>query len=286
MNYDYTSASSGWVLLLILLMGILSCRPGELPPKPSEITKQQREQLGNTIRDAILDDPHNFTVLENLPDYVELRNHLEELYRQAIYSIREDATSGADKWTNTRKWEVHILVSPEKQAFCLPGGHFFISTGFLKAIEQDYELYYLMTFEALLMNERHLFNKLISLANNPATLVEVAETTKSDEGINAMLLGINIAYDIQFLDGGIIQQLDDLTLVTICESSSIDIMGVLPVLEFLHNGDIWLNNRPSYSNRAQYIDQHEIKTLSDCIDNTKKWTKLSGTYKRLTENLP
>ena len=75
-----------------------------------------------------------------------------------------------NRWSGD--WQIYIIDNDvEKHAFTLPGGDLFITTGMLTSFEKEYELYYLLTFEATLMHEGYLLD-LLKQEYNSLTLLK------------------------------------------------------------------------------------------------------------------
>ncbi len=293
MNYVHPIFSWRGILLFFVgsfLLLASACRPTSASILSSDdFTKDKRELLGQTIVDAILQSPDRFPLFENNTSESEIiHQHLQQLYTQASFFIQNDAfASSSNKWDITDKWEIHILQSDEKLAFCVPGGDFFISTALLKSIEFEYELYYIMSFEIVLMNDRHLLNKLISFAANPDQLVEIADTGQSTNGVTALMLAEALARIFVYDDDNLIKTIDQETIFRICESSSIDRRGIIPLLNTLSIEDQWLTTRPSFSSRKQYHSSSSVVENADRC-GTEKWTNKGRIFyeEKIANKLP
>ena len=287
MNCDSTRNIIVACLFLFICLTISSCRPDPIPVSATEVNKDYREMLGDAIRDAILLDNDNFCVLpKNTPLYKPTYDYLQQLYDQAYFFIRHDKNAPSNnQWNESRTWEVFILKSDDKRAFCLPGGHFFITTAFLKTFHLESEFYYVASFEAAIMNSRHLLNELISLANNSSELLQIAEIGTSSSNISAEQLAFSILHDISY-SSEFVKEIDILTANSICETSFLTRLGIHSILSNLNPEDFWLLSRPSYYDRQDFItDELEINNATRCGD--KKWSVSLQDYQNLViDKLP
>lgn len=266
-------------------MNGMACHKVEDMPSLREITKSQRTLLGENMRDVIVADTEYFNIVPKTVDrYQATYQFLQQLYDQAYFFLRHDAfASQIDKWDKNRTWEVFIIESNHKDAFCLPGGDFFITTEFLKTIQQEYELFYVMTFEAVLMNERHLLKRLIPSAYSTIGLVEIIEKGVNHAGITLEKLTADVLKNNTY-NIGTVREIDEITNIMICQSSLFNRLAIIPILNRLKNNDVWLQNRPSYHNRTDYIINEIELTSADC--GTRKWAVQQSDYQDFISPLP
>ena len=274
-------------VFLITLCSLVGCQPTNLIPSSSAVTKMQREQLGDAMKEIILSDTANFDILpKDHPMYQSTYAYIQQLYNQAHFFMRDDwAAPADDKWNTSRSWEVFIIESEEKNAFCLPGGAFFVTTNLLKTLDLEYELYYVMSFEAVLMHERHILNTLIPYANNTAELLEIIENGVSSSNTTIEDLTDNFIQSVNYEDGNIVQLVDEKTHHRICESSLFDRLAILSLLVKLDQSDKWLTTRPSYGNRSAYV-QNEINMSNSSDCGTIKWINNQTDYNTFVAYLP
>jgi len=263
--------------LCLLLFAVIGCEKSPVEPPviaPSEFTKQDRENLGDNIQIAIAFDNDRYPVLPNIPPYdTTVYWFVQKLYDQATNHMRIDNQSSSDnRWNIDRNWRVTILKLEEKNMFVLPGGHLYITTGLLKALQSDHELYYMLAFEANLMNEKYLLNQLINDFNTNE-LIAVANNDVSPNGTTRTTLA-QIINQIEFKQS-VIQELDEHTARTICETSIMDRAGIIRLLDGVDDSWVWMTYRPTYGGRAALIlsgiDMGEVT----CGDFTS-----SGGYQR------
>ena len=152
------------------------------------------------------------------------------------------------------------MDSDERNLFVFPGGHLFITKGLLTDLSSAYELYYLLGFEACLVHDKFLFNRLL-LEYNTSTLAALADGQTSSEASLS-----EVAYQLRQLsfESEIIQQVDELTANLICTSSIMDRTGIVPMLEnSTSRSNQWLSYRTNYDRRMDFI-LNDIEAGSKC----------------------
>ena len=92
----------------------------------------------------------------------------------------------------------------------------------LKNLESDHELYYILAFEALLMNERHLLTHLIGDFNT-TILSNIANGQPSPNGTTSKTLATAISE--LSIAPEVVRELDQSTAQLICESSRMNRFG-------------------------------------------------------------
>ncbi len=248
---------------------ITSCQE-DLPPNISEITKGDREQLGDEILIFVEDKSLDCKVIfEN--EYPFVYEYLQGIYDFATFFPREDLQSpDNNRWDKNREWRIVIINQDEVKAFCLPGGHFIISTGMLKKIKYEFELFFIMNFEIALMEEKYLLQSLVKINRNPQPILEVAYG-KSTEDVNRESLGRSLAKITYDPSEYSIKKLDSIACTNICKHSTFSNLGLLKLLQNqIVADDIWLITRPTYPNREEYIRKFGNDQLK-C--SGKKWGK-------------
>jgi len=218
------------LLLLLLSYFIFTASTCVETIEPSltstDFTKEKREILGDLLKETIEAHPEEYALLNRRSkrDSVII-SYLQVLYDQATQEIRQDRQSTvSNRWNAERSWQVVILDDDKRYAFSLPGGHFYVSTGFLSTLSKGYEIYYLMAFEATNISGRYLIENLIS-EYNTSTLLDLIE---ADEVTAAASL-LDIAKTLR----------DDLA--------------------FLSTQEQYRDTRPSYANRLDFIAELGIE---------------------------
>ncbi len=273
MNYDKPSRRRRGYFALMPLSALLftTCR-GEMPnvPAQDEFTKQKIEKLGELLLAPMLSDAH---LLPNLPPYdTTVYFYVQTLYDQAANAMRLDRQSPPyDRWNQQRPWRVFIIQNNGLQhAWSLPGGDLFITTGMLLSFEREYELYYLLTFEAVLMHEGFQLERLIREYNS-LTISNIIEGTTIASQITADSLG-KVLPKLPYAPDDI-EEADPLALQSVCETSVFDPKGIGPfLLNPTFDNAQWLSTRPSYSGRISILAS---LSGSDCGDLTT-----TGDYQR------
>ena len=255
---------------LILLAVIFSnCHddPIQVPTK-DEFTKDKREALGKMLSNHILSD---FEILPEAEPYDSLYWYAQTLYDQATSIMLLDKQSPVDnRWDPDRQWSVHVINNDEmKHAFTVPGGELFISTGMLKSFEREHELFYILTFEAAMMNEGWLLDRLIEEYNS-LTINNLIEGLPTGNSVTIS----DVATDLPLLiyDEETVEMADKITVESICKTSLVEPTGINIVLldPDFQNAE-WLHTRPSYSNRpSKIIDFSNVGASHTCGKVTDK----------------
>lgn len=247
-------------------MILSSCRKENIPA-PSEFTKEKREQLGDLMKVAIASDMDQFPILSQNTQYDSTYWYVQQLYNQAINVVKNDGQSPSDdRWDKTRKWEITILdLEAERTAFITPGGHLYISTGLLKSLNKEYELYYVLTFEATLMHKRYVLNRLIN-EYNTTTLNNFVLGIAPPPGFPTLMDVAKMLGEIDF-DEEMTREVDEYSVSLICQSSIFDRTGIVNIMTTLEIDETkWMQTRRSYDYRSQldYILNLPVETGDDC----------------------
>jgi len=249
-------------------------------PTAADFTKEKREILGDLLKETIEHIPE-FALLDRQSkrDSV-IVNYLQTLYDQATQEIRPDRLSTpSNRWNPEREWQVVVLHDERRYAFSLPGGHFYVSTGFLGSLSSGYEIYYLMAFEAINISERYLVNNLIA-EYGTATLLDIIEAEEHSTNPSLADIVKLLIEDISF-QGEEIREIDQKTGELICETSIFDRFGIQPILEIISSDaqEQYRDTRPSYANRVAYISELPIDGCGTI--------KSTGLYEKMVlKNLP
>lgn len=256
-------------LFLAFIIGVLafsSCRKEDVPA-PSTFTKEKREMLGDQMRIAIAADPDNFPILPHDSSADSAYWYVQKLYNQAHNVIKIDGQSPSDdRWNREREWQVTILDKDDvKTAFTTPGGHLYLSTGLLKSLEKEYELYYILTFEATLMHEKYLLNRLINefnttTLNNFVKGIPPPPGSPTLDDVSMMLGELNF-------DETMTSEMDEMAVSLICQTSIFDRTGIISIMNHLDEADTkWMQTRRSYDyrNQVDYILNLPVATGDDC----------------------
>lgn len=280
MNYEkHLPGFQAWAALIFMATSLFYSCQGELPDVPAkeEFTKKKLEQLGSMMQTRLL-ETYNF--LPQVSPYdTSVYWYVQTLYNQATNVMHRDMQSAPDnRWDKDRLWRVFIIDDDDlKHAFVLPGGDLYISTGMLLSFKKEYELYYLLSFEALMMHEGFLLNRLI-LEYNSLTLNNIIEGNEGANQVTADLIAD--ALPMLVYEKSITEELDRHTLNSVCETSILDPTGISPFL--LSPGSEtsrWLATRPSYNERVNLLSSM-LEGRTDCGD--KKGT---GNYQRFVLNV-
>lgn len=219
-------------------------------PDETSFKKEKLENLGEKLRNELLTQ-HAF--LPELHPYdTSVYWYLQKLYNQATSVMHLDKQSPIhDKWNQERLWKVYIIKDEEHLAFAIPGGDFFISTGMLKRFKNDYELYALLSFEAVLMNDGHLMSQW-AREYNALALNNLIE----GNGVENSLTYEDLANEMILLpyEATVVEIADESSIENTCNTSLLSPLGLMPMLENpLPNNSTWTLTRPSYDGRQQAL---------------------------------
>ncbi len=252
--------------ILLACSFLLAQCTSELPEvrTKEDFPKQKLEKLGDKM---LLEMLHSYQFLPEIPPYdTSIYWYVQTLYGQATHAMHRDRQSPAsNRWNQERPWRVFIIKSDSLlQAFALPGGDFMISTGFLKNLNTDHELYALLAFEANLMHRGHQLELLIQ-KYNALTLEGIADGQPMANDLTANVLAsefVGLAFDFQT-----VEKADAETVATICESSILDPTGLATVSDktALQNSH-WLQTRPSYGGRSSALADFAERLDGPCGD--------------------
>ncbi len=268
-----------WTTILMIFLALVllySCAPAYEEPiiPPSQFTKYQREALGDKVKIAMAFEDERFPVLPDIPPYdTTVYKFVQTLYDQATNEMRHDRRSPqSNKWNPDRPWKITILNQPEKNIFVIPGGGLYLTTGLLRSLETEHELYYLLAFEASLMNEKFLFYQIINRINtNALTKIVEGSARQDDPGADDIVALID---NLEF-EADQVMALDEITLDVICNTSIIDPMGIIRIARQIDNDWFWLDYRTNYIGREDRLQLLLDQKAEDCGDFTT-----NGNYHR------
>lgn len=253
------------VVLAALWLSLFGCQQSKFSvPAPDDFTRAQRERLGDVLAKAIASDPATVFLPDAPPYDTSVYDFLQALYDQATLRVHLDRHSPSDnRWNQYRPWRVHVLHDDEHiRAFCLPGGYLYLTTGLLRAIGSEHELYYIMTFEAMLMHEGHLLRRLAQEYNS-LNLLHLIEGRLTANDIPAEVIAAELP--LLIFNSETVRATDEAAIHEICHTSLFDPTGIVSLLEkSAWKQAEWLVTRPSWSGRAQDIASGALSVGLDC----------------------
>lgn len=238
---------------LILLVSIAGCKEPIEPQSSESITKADREVLGKKLLGLIKNRPIEYPILANSGEDTVAYQFVQTLYNQATAAIRLDLNSPiSNRWEQDKDWELYILDKDDVlDAFSLPGGNLFITTGFLKNIKREYELFYLLSFEANLINEKYLLNRMVS-EYNTVNLLNIIEGAVESNGI-AVSQVMKDATEFVFNESEV-GNIDAETVPSICNTSVYRGDGITEIIAHsTENFNYWLQKRMNYGGRGDTV---------------------------------
>jgi len=131
-----------------------------------------------------------------------------------------------------------------------------------------------MAFEAANVSNKHLLNHLIS-EYSTLTLLNITEQPSDFHPEDLEAIVNHIKKDLAY-EEVIVQEIDKETAEVICETSIFDRLGIISLLDILDTREQWLDTRPSYRNRLEYLNTLQV---NDCGS-----IKSTGAYKKMVLN--
>ena len=233
-----------------LLATFVGCKQPIDPPSSESITKSDREVLGKRLLGLLQNRPVEYPILDNSGKDTMVYQFVQTLYNQATAMIRLDLNSPlGNRWNQERDWTIYILDKNDVvDAFTLPAGDLFITTGFLKNIEREYELFYLLSFEANLINEKYLLSRMVS-EYNTVNLISIINGAVESNGI-AIAQVMKDATEFVFSESEV-GKIDTETVPSICNTSVYRGDGISEIIAHeAESTNYWLQKRMDYGNRA------------------------------------
>jgi hypothetical protein len=127
-----------FTLCFVILLTNYSCDTDNTMYNPI-LSANNENDLGNALYEVSLQNPAEFPILDRV-QYADAYNYLDQIMRMV-----EVKTEIRDKY----EWEILILDDDDtKNAFTFPGGKIFITTGFLRFMNSEHELFALVAHEA------------------------------------------------------------------------------------------------------------------------------------------
>ena len=135
-----------WSLTLLCVLVLFSSCEKEEPiiaaKNQEEFSSKDQLVIGQRLTEQVLEDDHNFPVFnsDNTNFTEDLNNYLSSL-------VQTVAISAPVTKRNDFDWGVTVIDAPDMHLFTAPGGHFFIYTGLLKALNSEAELIGMLAHE-------------------------------------------------------------------------------------------------------------------------------------------
>jgi len=238
------------LIFFCLLVALVGCNEPVEPVSSESITKADREKLSAKLISLLHNRPAEYPILANEGQDTMVYQFVQTLYNQATAAIRLDLNSPAsNRWHQEREWAVHILDKDDViDAFSLPAGTLFITTGFLKNIEREYELFYLLSFEANLINEKYLLSRMVS-EYNATNLLNLVNGAVESNGISAVQV-MKDATTFAFNESEV-GKIDEVTVPSICNTSVYRGDGISEIISHsAGDTNYWLQKRMNYGGRG------------------------------------
>ena len=133
--------NSIWILLMVL---VASCKKTD---RLVDFTEADEIALGEKLSNAILNDP-DYSVIPsegNTIPYGYVNSLLSEITATSVITKGEAFT-----------WTIYLLDDDTRQAFALPGGHIFVSTGMIFFLDNEDQFSGLIAHLVAHINQSHI----------------------------------------------------------------------------------------------------------------------------------
>lgn len=287
------------IVCMVIMLATNSCQPDNLGLYNPVLSASNERDLGNALYDVVLDNSSLFPIL-NKNEYSEVYDYVAGIMRMV-----EVKTEIKDSY----EWEVLIYHDDSTlNAFTLPGGKILITTGFLKFLTSEHQLF------SLIAHEAHYADRIDRTGQGELSLVmqKLKESDKygtlgtrifidviggnTNEGVNMVMFAITADYEpFEVL------QADKFALDLICDNFLYSAKGIKEMILSVE-GDAsimefdWFENKPPVPTtlinqetsitgpyRQDRIDQID-ELLSTCgAENT---TQNMSSYGSIMLNLP
>lgn len=231
-------------LLLACSFLFFGCEENFELPALSDFDKSEREALGESLLKAYLGRAET-TLLPRTGTYAPVYAYVDALYAQASNEYRRDNQS-VDPWTPGRAWTVTITQSEAATLLAFPGGNVVMSTGLLRQLNREYELYHLLALEATLVHEGFILEQLVD--DYGLESLELIANADAPEALS-VFQNLAAAYPTLALSPARLQAADRLAQALICRTSLYAPYGTLPLIEKFGEAAYFLA-RPGYGGRA------------------------------------
>lgn len=135
-----------WSVTLLCVLVIFSSCAKEEPiiaaKNQEEFSSQDQNVIGARLVNQVREDDHNFPIFksDNTAFTEELNVYLTRLLQTVTISVPVVNR-------NDFQWGITVIDAPDIHLFTAPGGHFFVYTGLLKALDSEAQLIAMMAHE-------------------------------------------------------------------------------------------------------------------------------------------
>lgn len=231
-------------------------------------TIDDQNTIGNHFADAIKSDPETFDMLD-AETYSEVTSYLNTMLNSAVVSqhvLNRGEEDGLD-------WEIMTVVDEESYAYTMPGGKVVLSTGILKAIQNESELL------ALLSNEMYFtdIDLLTGALKDEYSGIRIGNITLGNTDDEAVEL-ITFLKELSFTEEEMLAA-DQRTISVMCPFNY-DTSSILTLIERSSNMGIWQSQRPRAENWQEMLSL-EIENCDNSSDEIFR-----SRYLEMTSTLP
>ncbi|MEP0987010.1 M48 family metallopeptidase [Ekhidna sp.] len=209
-----------WILFLVVLV-IFSCKKTD---ELTDFTEADEILLGEKLA-AVISESQNYAIIPtegNSIPYGYANSRLLELVNSSSITKGEDFI-----------WTITLLEDESRQAFALPGGYFYVTTGMIFYLENEDQFSGLLAHLVAHINQSHITERLF-FKYGVNGLKNIA-TSGDPESLNEIIEDLDLFNDFIQLSRASELQADTLAITILgetdqsCESSGIFLSRILNV---------------------------------------------------------
>ena len=244
------------ILALLVLSVMWSCENDPDAPKDNSFnlfSVSDDIALGQQLRDTILNDPNNYTILDSA-DYPRAYQYLDSLQNLLL-------ASGEVAYDDRFEWQLFIIEDSTVNAFCAPGGYIFFYTGIFEVIKNEAELVGVLAHEMAHAARRHTTDNMTQ-SQGIAMLLSIL---LGDEPSELAVMASNLALGLEGLAFSRLQEYeaDEYAVRYMAKGGDWEVKALADFFEVLEamQGEnyipTFLSTHPSPSDRSEKILEHK-----------------------------
>lgn len=242
---------AGCVLLFSALLALaFACQSPAASKKAEAIQNQQTEIEASVAREVKIGKK----VAEEISKEMEIVNDPIETAR--VQMIFDKLAPRLDR---PLPYNIHIVKDKKTNAFCIPGGNIYVTTGLIKFVHCDAELASVISHELIHANEKHVIIQMER--NQKLSLAALAIAIASQGEAAAVMLGSVASMAMSSSYSRDLEQQADLKGIKLLVSAGYPATAALTVMEGLAEEELklpWFDpgvaaDHPSIAERISYI---------------------------------
>lgn len=256
--------------VMVTTVSFSSCTKGD---GLNIFTIQDDIELGRQTKAQIEADPIQFPILKD--------NQYPTQYTYIRGIVQDILNKGEVKYKDEFDWEIYIINSDIKNAFCTPGGYMYVYTGLIKYLDDKSSLAGVIGHEMAHADKRHS-TKLMTKKYGMQTLLDIVlgknQNLLTQIGAELISLRFNRSEE---------KEADEYSVIYLCPTHY-DAAGAANFFDKVNNDGgagipEFLSTHPSPENRVENIrGQAEELSCSTTITNEEEITS----YNQFKNSLP